>query len=477
MSAGIPSPSTRRIQFRHWETVLAATEWSQGEKAAVKRTIVRLLWHCKKEKRVVSVAEAKVFLEAEVAARRPRAEVEEQWRRALRWFCTQGKRWEGAGTGGGRGAQVEGAGREVGALQCEERSVEGGGLPLDGRGVLSLSKREPAVPTLQLSRGETPTVIRAGVAWEEGLLRGMRVGHYRERTFETYLGWGRRFERFLRGKAMVDADAEDCRRFLDELAVKGRVSAATQRQAVNGLARVFAEGLGRAPGDFSEYKRAQRQRRVPVVLSVEERQRLFAVLEGTWRLMAEVMYESGLRLTELLELRVKDLDLDRGQLAVRGGKGGKDRVTVLADSLTGELGKHLERLRLLHEEDRNAKLPGVWLPENVRLKYPRAGERWEWQWVFPLKNPARDPYSGVVRRHHVQDTGFQRVIRKAAVAARLHKRVTPHALRHSFATHMLERGVDIRTVQDLLGHKDVATTQLYTHVMKKPGLGVRSPLD
>jgi integron integrase len=200
-------------------------------------------------------------------------------------------------------------------------------------------------------------------------------------------------------------------------------------------------------------------------------------MEGTPRLMAELMFGSGIRLTELLRLRVKDVDLERGQLIVRGGKGDEDRVTVLPARLQEKLRAHRERLRRLHAEDRAKGLPGVWLPEGLERKWPHAGEQWEWQWFWPSRETMKDPRSGLRRRHHVLDATFQHFIRRGARKAKLDKKVTPHVLRHSFATQLLERGTDIRTVQELLGHKDVSTTQIYTHVMSKPGLGVRSPLD
>jgi integron integrase len=216
---------------------------------------------------------------------------------------------------------------------------------------------------------------------------------------------------------------------------------------------------------------------VPTVLSRKECQQLFEALEGTPRLMAELMYGSGLRLMELLRLRVKDLDLTRQQVIVRGGKGDKDRVTVLPEVLVERLRAHRDRLRGLHEQDRASGLAGVWLPEALARKYPGAGVSWEWFWFFPSRQTSLDPHAGVERRHHLLEGAFQLAVRQAARKARLNKRVTPHTLRHSFATHLLEGGADIRSVQDLLGHADVATTQIYTHVMNRPGLGIRSPLD
>jgi len=236
------------------------------------------------------------------------------------------------------------------------------------------------------------------------------------------------------------------------------------------------EALGRKL-DPLEFERASPRRRMPVVLSRAECGRLFAALEGTSRLMAELAYGGGLRLMELLRLRVQELDLERGRLMIRSGKGDKDRVTVLPTRLREPLAAHLDRLRQLHAEDRAAALPGVWLPEGLARKYARAGETWEWQWLFPSRETSLDPTSRTRRRHHVNDTTFQNTIKRAARQAGIDKRVSPHVLRHSFATHLLEAGADIRTVQELLGHESVETTQIYTHVMQKPGLGVRSPLD
>ena len=239
----------------------------------------------------------------------------------------------------------------------------------------------------------------------------------------------------------------------------------------------FREVLGRKVEGVEDYLRARNSDRVPVVLSDGEIARLLGQLTGTERLMGELMYGGGLRLMELLRLRVKDVDADRRQLTVRGGKGDKDRVTTLPERTVEPLRAHLARLRALWTEDVKAEVAGVYLPEALARKYPAAATSLEWQWLFPTKNLLRDPATGLKRRHHINETTWQIAVKAAAQRAEITKKVTPHVLRHSFATHLLERGTDIRTLQSLLGHSDVRTTEIYTHVMKKPGLGVRSPLD
>jgi integron integrase len=327
-----------------------------------------------------------------------------------------------------------------------------------------------ALPTLgQADTGAQP--------WERRLIERLRIQHYAWRTEKTYREWAWRLAEFIRPRELESAAGEDLKSFLSDLAVKGRVSVATQKQALNALIFLFREALGREAGDLTGFQLSRRGPRVPTVLTRKECQGLFEAMAGTPRLMAELMYGSGLRVMELLRLRVKDVDLARLQVVVRAGKGDKDRVTMLAESLAERLRAHRDRLRGLYEQDRAAGLAGVWLPEALERKYPGAGTSWEWFWFFPSRQVSLDPHSGVHRRHHLQDGSFQWAIREAACQARLHKRVTPHTLRHSFATHLLEGGADIRTVQDLLGHVDVATTQIYTHVMNRPGLGLKSPLD
>jgi integron integrase len=313
--------------------------------------------------------------------------------------------------------------------------------------------------------------------WEAALVARIRLKGFSWRTEETYRGWMWRFARFLGAQPMGSAGGAQVREFLTKLAVEERVGMATQKQALNALVFYFREAAGKDLGDFSDFARARKRVRVPVVLTRAECGRLFEAMEGTPRLMAQLVFGGGLRLMELLRLRVKDVDLERGQLIVRGGKGDQDRATVLPERLEEKLRAHRERLRRLHAEDRDKGLPGVWLPESLDRKWPKAGEQWEWQWFWPSRELMRDPRTGIKRRHHVLDATFQHFVREAARKASLNKKVTPHVLRHSFATQLLEGGTDIRTVQELLGHKDVATTQIYTHVMKRPGLGVRSPLD
>ncbi len=315
-----------------------------------------------------------------------------------------------------------------------------------------------------------------GADWERDLIRAVRRKGFLWRTEQTYRMWGARFAQFLLPRSPYSANGDDVAAFLSRLAVEGRAGASTQKQALNSVVFLMEEGLRRAVGEI-DFTRARARRRMPVVLSLGECQALFAQLQGTMRLMAELTYGSGLRLMETLRLRVHHLDFERRQVHVHSGKGDKDRITVLPEALMPTLRAHLDRLRPLHEADRAAGLAGVWLPEGLARKLGRAGETWEWQWVFPSRETSIDPATKRRRRHHVLDGAVQNAVREGARNAGIDKRVTPHVLRHSFATHLLEGGADIRTVQDLLGHDSVETTQIYTHVMQKPGLGVRSPLD
>jgi len=271
-------------------------------------------------------------------------------------------------------------------------------------------------------------------------------------------------------------DGGDVSRFLSDLTVRGRVSPATQKQALNAIVFFLRDGLGKEPGEIP-FRRAKPRLRIPTVLTPEECSRLFLEMEGTLRLLVELLYGTGFRLMEALRLRVKDLDFERSQITIRAGKGDKDRIGLLPDRLVEPLRRQLRTARKVFENDRAESIAGVWLPEGLDRKYPNAGIEWPWQWFFPSRETSIDPASGLRRRHHLLDNIVQKAVKNAARDAGVAKRVTPHTLRHSFATHLLESGADIRTVQELLGHSKVETTMIYTHVMKKPGFGVRSPLD
>lgn len=314
--------------------------------------------------------------------------------------------------------------------------------------------------------------------WEDRMRRLLRVRHYGIRTEETYLGWARRFRTAFSGRPMSALGEAEVRRFLEDLAIGRQVAASTQNQAFAALLFLFEEVLRRSLGEMADTVRAKRGRRLPVVLDKGEVQRLLAAGEGTTGLMVQLLYGTGMRLMECLRLRVKDVDLARRQVMVRAGKGNKDRMLMVPEALAPVLKSHLARLEQLFRADREARIAGVWMPGGLDVKYPNAGREWGWQWLFPSKSLARDPRTGVQRRHHVHEATLHHAVKQAAALAGIQKPVSCHTLRHSFATHLLEAGVDIRTVQHLLGHNSVETTQIYTHVMKNPGgVGVKSPLD
>lgn len=265
--------------------------------------------------------------------------------------------------------------------------------------------------------------------------------------------------------------------FLSYLANEGNVAAATQNQALAALLFLYKEVLGIDLPWMTEIVRPNKPKRLPVVLTSTEINRLLANLDGRHALMTRLLYGTGMRLMECVRLRVKDVDLERMEIIVRDGKGGKDRVTMLPQSLVMPLSEQLKRARVLFDQDRTNALSGVYLPHALEKKYPNAGEEWGWSWIFPARDLSIDPRSGVKRRHHTHEQALQRAIKKAVHAAGIAKPATTHSLRHSFATHLLQNGYDIRTVQELLGHSDVSTTMIYTHVLNRGGRGVVSPLD
>lgn len=314
----------------------------------------------------------------------------------------------------------------------------------------------------------------------EELRRRLRTRHYSQRTESSYADWARRFLAYLserQGAPRPQVDSAGVRDFLTHLAVRRRVSASTQNQAFSALLFLCREVLAVDVEDVSQVARAKRGSHLPVVLSVPETAALLAALRGTARLMARLIYGGGLRVSECCELRVKDLDFDQGLVIVRGGKGGKDRSTLFPESARDEMRAQLRKAEALHQADRQAGVAGVWLPAAVERKYPGAGRELGWSWVFPSQALSTDPVAGVVRRHHVHESLVQKAVKTAALEARIHKPVSVHVLRHSFATHLLLAGVDIRQIQEYLGHTNVETTMVYTHVVRELRNPARSPLD
>jgi len=305
----------------------------------------------------------------------------------------------------------------------------------------------------------------------------IQAKHYSRRTEEAYTNWIKKFVAFHHKQHPRDMGASEVEAFLTDLAVNGKVSASTQTQALSALLFLYRDVLGIDLPWMDGLVRAKPSQRVPMVLSVNEIHRLMANLEGMYSLMARLIYGSGMRLMECVRLRVKDVDFDRLEVTVREGKGRKDRVTMLPQSLVPELQAHLQKVQVLFDMDRKDDIPGVEMPDALAKKYPNAGKEWGWFWVFPASGLSDDPRTGIHRRHHIYEQNIQRAIRVGVKKAGIAKPATTHTLRHSFATHLLESGYDIRTIQELLGHSDVSTTMIYTHVLNKGGRGVVSPLD
>lgn len=310
--------------------------------------------------------------------------------------------------------------------------------------------------------------------------RLLRLKHYSYSTERTYIQWILRFLEYVgqtSKKAVSETDTSDFKNFLSHLALKQRVSASTQNQAFNAILFFFRNILGKETGNLADTVRAKRGQKLPVVFSVEEVKRLLGCLNGKDLLIAGLLYGAGLRLMELARLRVKDIDMDLNTLTVRSGKGDKDRTTILPVAIKDQLEKHLSEVRSLHESDLACGYGEVHLPDALDRKYPKAGKKWAWQYVFPAGNLSVDPRTGLVRRHHIGDSTIQEMIKKAINKAGISKHATVHTLRHSFATHLLMNGVNIREVQELLGHKNVETTMIYTHVMRDMAGAPKSPLD
>jgi integron integrase len=305
----------------------------------------------------------------------------------------------------------------------------------------------------------------------------IRRKHYSLGTEATYIDWIKRYIFFHRKRHPKEMGAAEMEQFLNYLAVEKRVAASTQNQALSALVFLYREVLRQDFDWMENLERAKRPSRLPVVLTESEVHSVLAHLDGQNWLMASLLYGAGLRLMECIRMRVKDIDFDYQQITVRDGKGAKDRVTMLPETSIEPLLAHLDRVKALHQQDLANGFGEVYLPYALERKYKSAGRQWSWQYVFPATNLSVDPRSGPERRHHVEEKSLQRAVKNAVRSAHVTKPASCHTFRHSFATHLLQRGQDIRTVQELLGHKDVRTTMIYTHVLNKGGRGVRSPLD
>lgn len=347
------------------------------------------------------------------------------------------------------------------------------------------------MPTRQSTRNRTPfdadkvhvennrvSVARpARPGLFERLRQELRVRHYSPRTERAYVGWVRRFVNFHQRRHPRELGSEAIEQFLGALVSERRLAASSHQQALCALVFLYTAVL-KVPAPWIEnLVRPKRSEHLPVVLTREEARAVLARMQGTTRLMASLLYGSGLRLLECARLRVKDLDFARNQIVVRQGKGRKDRVTLLPAPLHQPLREHLEATRRQHRTDLASGAGYVELPGAILAKYPNANREWAWQWVFPATRQYRDPATGLLRRHHLHETVLQRAFKAAVREEGLAKLATCHSMRHSFATHLLESGCDIRTIQELLGHRDVATTMIYTHVLNRGPFGVRSPLE
>jgi len=327
-------------------------------------------------------------------------------------------------------------------------------------------RREPRLPPLQ------------AVRLLDQVRERIRYLHYSIRTEQVYVHWIRAFIRFHGcNRHPRDMGGPEVEAFLVWLANDRQVSVSTHRQALSALLFLYQKVIGQDLPWMGEIGRPQPKPRLPVVLSVEEVARILTLLKGEHQLLAQLLYGTGMRITEGLQLRVKDVDFERHTVIVRDGKGGKDRAVMLPAAIVPALREQLARARILWAADREAQRAGVHMPDALDRKYPRAGASWNWFWVFPQADHSIDPHSGIERRHHMYDQTFQRAFKRAVDRAGIARPATPHTLRHSFATHLLQSGYDIRTVQEFLGHSDVSTTMIYTHVLKVGGGGVRSPLD
>jgi integron integrase len=327
---------------------------------------------------------------------------------------------------------------------------------------------------------ETPIDQKESLQWEQTLeeaKNAIRLRHYSLSTEKTYLGWIIRFKNYLRDRKPNLLEVDDVKKYLTHLALHSRVSASTQNQAFNSLLFLYRHILHKDLDDLTSVVRAKRKMNLPTVLSRDEVKKLLSFLNGQYLLMAQLMYGCGLRLMECLRLRIKDVDFENDLLMVHSGKGEKDRALMIPEKMKEALSKQVASVKEIHDQDLKMGYGEVFLPDALEKKYPNAPREWSWQWVFPAEKLSVDPRTGKVMRWHIHPAAIQRAVKEAVIKAELPKMASCHTLRHSFATHLLEAGHNIRTIQELLGHKHVNTTMIYTHVIRKKPSEIRSPLD
>ncbi|MFO1477135.1 MAG: integron integrase [Verrucomicrobiota bacterium] len=494
------------IRFGNWADVLEREDLSARQKASWAITIRWYLSFCKRSRVEVSVRSAREFIEWAQREKEADDWQLERWKRPIRWFFRKAKEMGMVSRrpdGGTPSLPCQGSTESRPTLRlrriadCQSSIADGySGDPQAHPSSPRLRRTDDcgyegkrpagaevgdggdAVPP-GANQGSTESRPTKGLIgdWREAFLTVVRRRHYSYRTEQSYQVWLEKFARHCGSLPLREAGPEQAKSFLDALALRERLSASSQRQALNAVVFLLREVFGKELGDFSDYRRAKASSHVPVWLTPSEIRLLLEQLDEKWSLLARVAFGGGLRLMELLRLRVKDVDLEQEIITVRGGKGNKDRLVPLAHLVVEPLRAHLAQVRKVYDADRRDGVAAVWLPEGLERKYPKAGEEWVWYWLWPAEQLSTDPRTGMRRRHHVMDWEFQRRVKEAAMRARINKRVTPHVLRHSFASQMLDQGYDIRTVQELLGHKSVETTMIYTHVMRKKGLAAQSPLD
>jgi integron integrase len=463
------------IQFPRWLEVLEASDFPQQTLDRFKVTLRWYLGWCHRNSVGCSNESAREFIEWAQEEKQANDWVVERWREPIRWFFLEAKkqvapRVESSSENDDPGTNRRRSSGDGEANTCDAGgisvSVEPGGIqaiPWGGHGAMNDTCAER---------------LKARTADETAILKVMRRRGMALTTERSYVRTYRDFIKHRGLSAGTEIKADQLKSYLDYLAMERAVASSTQKLALNALVFIAESVFELEVGDIGDFVRAKNRKRIPVVMSKAETRRFFTELKGEKRLMAQVQYSSGLRISELCRLRMQDLDFERNQIVVRCGKGGKDRVVPLSEKLIDALKEHLKEVRKFFETDlQSGGLAGVYLPEALARKHKNTGKDWRWQWLWPSRVISIDPRGGGRRRHHVLPNAYQTAVRYAGIKAGLNKRITSHTLRHSFATHLLEDGVDIRTVQDLLGHASIETTQIYLHVMQKPGVGVRSPLD